>query len=89
MTSHSHGDHSWDTRAVGDSVELFLREGKLLGKLSVQESCCVPFSKHFSYLSGLGYEINFFLGRVAASFHLFINLSDDTLVSFYWSSNIF
>lgn len=26
MTSHSHGDHSWDTDAVRDSVELFLRE---------------------------------------------------------------
>lgn len=45
--------------------------------------------RHFSYLRGLGYEINFLLGGVAASFYLFLNLSDDTLVYFYWSSNIF
>lgn len=33
--------------------------------------------------------MHFWLGGVAASIHLFIDLSEGTLVSLYWSTNVF
>lgn len=91
--SQFHGS-SWKQAQLGTGQALLERVGNFKANLDLLIGSgflfySFPWSIFPTSGNWVGNEIHFWLGGMAVSIHLFIDLSEGTLVSFYWSTPLF